>query len=59
MAGSPENNGGNSNLTFLAPKTLVPKTPAPLYEAPPVAAVRATCAVEATPADAVIFYTIA
>ena len=55
LAGSPANNGGNSNLTFLAAKTLAPETPAPPYKAPPVAAVIAACAAEATPADAAVF----
>ena len=55
LAGSPANNGGNPNLTFLAAKTLAPEIPAPPYKAPPVAAVIAACAAEATPADAVVF----
>ena len=50
---------GNSSLTFLAAKTLVPKIPAPPYEASLVASVIAPCAVEATFADATVFYTIA
>ena len=55
LAGSPANNGGNSNLTFLAAITLAHKTPALPYKAPLVAAFIAACAVEATPADAAVF----
>ena len=55
LAGSPANNGGNSNLTFLTIKTLAPKTPEPPYKAPLVATVIASCAAEATPADAAVF----
>ena len=55
LAGSPANNGGNSNLTFLAAKILAPKTPEPPYNAPPLAAVIATYAAEATSADAAVF----
>ena len=53
------NSGGNSSLIFLAANIFVPKTPVPLYEAPPVASAIAAFIVESTPADAIVFYTIA
>ena len=59
LAGSPAKNRGNSNLIFLATKTLALEIPAPVYKAPPVAAVIAASAAEATPANAAVFYTIA